>query len=240
MDRIDFKRFARKKIVSNQTPKENPSLQATNKPTSSTATIMVTYDATGSALPLGPRDQGAAINLAPSELDEVDRSKKPAKGPVRAAANVRFSVRFDYQPDVCKDYKETGYCGFGDSCIFLHDRGDYKSGWQLDKEWEATKKAAAEEASAELAVTSVEEGHQEDLPFACYLCREEFSNPVMTKCKHYFCEKCFLLHYKKSSKCPICGLQTMGIFSPAKELMVRLEERRTKLSNPEENDLPAP
>jgi len=23
-----------------------------------------------------------------------------------------------------------------DSCKFVHDRGDYKSGWQLDKEWE--------------------------------------------------------------------------------------------------------
>lgn len=24
--------------------------------------------------------------------------------------------RFDYQPDICKDYKETGRCGYGDSC----------------------------------------------------------------------------------------------------------------------------
>lgn len=29
------------------------------------------------------------------------------------------------QPDICKDYKETGFCGFGDSCKFLHDRSDY-------------------------------------------------------------------------------------------------------------------
>ncbi|KAH0828173.1 hypothetical protein J3R83DRAFT_3875 [Lanmaoa asiatica] len=36
-------------------------------------------------------------------------------------------------PDVCKDYKETGYCGFGDTCKFLHDRGTYLAGWQLDK-----------------------------------------------------------------------------------------------------------
>jgi hypothetical protein len=26
----------------------------------------------------------------------------------------------------CKDYKETGRCGYGDSCKFMHDRGDYK------------------------------------------------------------------------------------------------------------------
>jgi len=58
------------------------------------------------------------------------------------------TFRFDYQPDLCKDYKETGYCGYGgtqlnaaaipilnstntDSCKFMHDRGDYKSGWQV-------------------------------------------------------------------------------------------------------------
>lgn len=27
-----------------------------------------------------------------------------------------------------------------DTCIFLHDRSDYKSGWQLEKEWEQKQK----------------------------------------------------------------------------------------------------
>ena len=35
------------------------------------------------------------------------------KGPIRAPANLRATVRWDYQPDICKDYKETGFCGFG-------------------------------------------------------------------------------------------------------------------------------
>lgn len=35
------------------------------------------------------------------------------KGPIRAPAHLRATVRWDYQPDICKDYKETGYCGFG-------------------------------------------------------------------------------------------------------------------------------
>ena len=56
---------------------------------------------------------------------------------MRASANVRLTFIMDYKPDICKDYKETGYCGFGDGCKFMHDRGDYKHGWQLDKEWEA-------------------------------------------------------------------------------------------------------
>ncbi|MCO5584136.1 hypothetical protein L7F22_038058 [Adiantum nelumboides] len=64
-----------------------------------------------------------------------------AHGPLRASAHIRWSVRFDYQPDICKDYKETGYCGYGDACKFMHDRGDYKSGWQMDREWEKKRKA---------------------------------------------------------------------------------------------------
>lgn len=40
------------------------------------------------------------------------------------------------KPDICKDYKDTGFCGFGDSCKFMHDRGNYKSGIQMEKEWD--------------------------------------------------------------------------------------------------------
>ena len=32
-----------------------------------------------------------------------------------------------------QDYKETGFCGYGDACKFIHDRGDYKSGWELER-----------------------------------------------------------------------------------------------------------
>ncbi|KAM7262332.1 hypothetical protein ACFE04_021409 [Oxalis oulophora] len=62
-------------------------------------------------------------------------------GPLRASAHIRVYARFDYQPDICKDYKETGYCAYGDSCKFMHDRGDYKPGWQMKKEWDEAEKA---------------------------------------------------------------------------------------------------
>ena len=39
------------------------------------------------------------------------------KGPIRAPLYLRSTVRWDYQPDICKDYKETGYCGFGGQCV---------------------------------------------------------------------------------------------------------------------------
>lgn len=58
------------------------------------------------------------------------------QGPIRASQNIRVTTRWDYHPEVCKDYKETGFCGFGDSCVFIHDRGDYKSGWEIDLEYE--------------------------------------------------------------------------------------------------------
>eukprot|EP00959_Pyramimonas_sp_CCMP1952_P061403 1283109-Pyramimonas_sp.AAC.1 len=64
-----------------------------------------------------------------------------AHGPMRANTTIRGTFIMDYKPDLCKDYKETGYCGYGDACKFMHDRGDYKSGWELDKEWDEKEKA---------------------------------------------------------------------------------------------------
>ena len=62
--------------------------------------------------------------------------KPKTVGPVKASSNVRTITVTDFAPDVCKDYKQTGFCGFGDSCKFLHERQDYKQGWELDKDWE--------------------------------------------------------------------------------------------------------
>ena len=63
------------------------------------------------------------------------------QGPIRNTGHIAISNRFDYQPgwlytvylivEICKDYKETGYCSFGDSCKFIHDRGDYKTGYEI-------------------------------------------------------------------------------------------------------------
>lgn len=68
------------------------------------------------------------------ELHLSSDKAKGSYGPLRSNAQfVRSSIRVDYQPDICKDYKETGYCGYGDSCKFMHDRGDYKMGWEIDR-----------------------------------------------------------------------------------------------------------
>ncbi|XP_032778185.2 E3 ubiquitin-protein ligase RNF113A [Daphnia magna] len=139
------------------------------------------------------------------------------KGPMRAPANIRSTVRWDYQPDLCKDYKETGFCGFGDSCKFLHDRSDYKFGWQLEREERGKGEPVEDDAKYEI------HSDEEELPFKCFICRDSFQHPVVSKCKHYFCEACALKHYRKSQRCFVCGKQTFGVFNPAKVLIERLK-----------------
>ncbi|XP_019197518.1 PREDICTED: zinc finger CCCH domain-containing protein 1-like [Ipomoea nil] len=148
-------------------------------------------------------------------------------GPLRASAHIRVSARFDYQPDICKDYKETGYCGYGDSCKFMHDRGDYKSGWQLEKEWDEAEKA--KKRRMEMGMLDDEESAEQSddddddaLPFACFICRQPFVDPVMTKCKHYFCEHCALKHHAKNKKCFVCNQPTLGIFNTAFEIRKKM------------------
>eukprot|EP00035_Acanthoeca_spectabilis_P024346 m.453412 g.453412 ORF g.453412 m.453412 type:complete len:340 (-) comp20495_c0_seq1:334-1353(-) len=153
------------------------------------------------------------------------------KGPARAAMSIRSTVRWDYAPDICKDYKETGFCGYGDSCKFLHDRSDYKFGWQIDAEVDGGRYAPRDRdgpkdiRSYEIDSDSDDDG--DGLPFACFICREpwiKLKSPVVTKCKHYFCEKCALEHFRKTNKCFVCSAPTSGVFKPAKEIIKKTKE----------------
>ena len=154
---------------------------------------------------------------------------KMSTGPQRAPAHIRSTVRWDYAPDICKDYKETGFCGFGDSCKFMHDRSDYKFGWQLEREMASGTYGDDDEDDDKYKISSDDD---DDLPFKCFICKDTFKNPVVTKCKHYFCEKCALDHYRKSQRCNACGAQTGGVFNPANEIIKKLE----KLKDEEEEE----
>ncbi|KAL3687408.1 hypothetical protein R1sor_013717 [Riccia sorocarpa] len=153
-----------------------------------------------------------------------------AHGPLRASAHIRWSVRFDYQPDICKDYKETGYCGYGDSCKFMHDRGDYKSGWQMEKDWDEVQKRKKERIARGLPDEEEEKEEDSDeddeLPFACYICRKPFTEPVMTHCKHYFCEHCALKHHARNKHCFVCNKPTNGVFNTAHAILKRMKEAK--------------
>jgi len=216
----------------------------------------------------GNDSNGGGMNMNTNTNQNEQEDKKLYKGtkearnkflagPLKAPTFVRTTSRFDYQPDICKDYKDTGFCGFGDSCIYLHDRGNTMSGWQLEEEYEKKKKEAQDAKQREMDLFCREIGGggkngdmhtdtdtyadgatgsgditADGLPFACYLCREAFKDPVVTSCNHYFCQNCIMQHVKDnstngssgsvsasmSSACPICQKDTHGVFNYASKL----------------------
>lgn len=58
------------------------------------------------------------------------------------------------------------------------------------------------------------------------------------RCKHYFCEKCALEQYRKSTRCYVCNTQTNGTFNPAKEIIARskMEEKEKITTVSEDSD----
>ena len=156
-------------------------------------------------------------------------------GPVKAATNVRTITVTDFAPDVCKDYKQTGFCGFGDSCKFLHAREDYKQGWELDRDWEKVGDKGKRGGGGKVvkSLAEAEDSEEEDaalegIPFACILCKKPYTNPIITKCGHYFCEGCALQRYRKNPSCAACGAGTGGVFNGAKNLRKILDRKRER------------
>lgn len=84
---------------------------------------------------------------------------------------------------VCKPFRETGYCGYGDSCKYSHDR----SGW-------ADEATAAGDGSL------------------CAICRSAFDERVVTECGHSFCSMCAIRRYQEVDECAVCGKAVHGRF----------------------------
>jgi RING finger protein 113A len=188
-----------------------------------------------------------SIDLTKRSKEIMGRKKAfGTLGPIRAPTNIRASNVIDYQPDICKDYFETGYCGWGDSCKFLHMREKFTAGWKQELDWKAQeqKREAAlasglrvdadgrilqdqEAPEGAGAAKGAEEG---DLPFACFVCRVPFdekwaqvrSAPVVTQCNHYVCEHCALRRYKKDPTCAVCGKETHGVFNRGSRVIQRM------------------
>ncbi|KAI0376932.1 hypothetical protein F5Y04DRAFT_265303 [Hypomontagnella monticulosa] len=161
-------------------------------------------------------------------------------GPIKAATNIRTITTTDFAPDVCKDYKQTGFCGFGDNCKFLHAREDYKQGWQLDREWENVTKGKKNLGGKVVAsanrgangdddsVDAAEEALLEKIPFACIICKGPYKEPIVTRCQHYFCLPCALQRYRKDPSCAACGAGTSGVFNTAKTLNKLLDKKKER------------
>ncbi|KAF2023458.1 hypothetical protein EK21DRAFT_80871 [Setomelanomma holmii] len=172
----------------------------------------------------------------PQSFIEKSADAPPRKvGPQKASTNIRTITVTDYTPDVCKDYKQTGFCGFGDNCKFLHAREDYAAGWKLDREWEISTKgktpagtivASANREEKEKDDDGVDLAMLEKIPFACIICKKPYKTPIVTKCGHYFCESCALKRYRKDPTCAACNAKTQGVFNGAKNLQKLLEKKQ--------------
>ncbi|KAJ4294000.1 RNA-splicing factor [Kalmusia sp. IMI 367209] len=172
----------------------------------------------------------------PQSLIEKDANAPERKvGPQKSSSNVRTITMVDYTPDVCKDYKQTGFCGFGDGCKFLHAREDYAAGWKLDRDWEVSNKG--KKPGGTVVASANRDGNQKDedgidlsmlekIPFACIICKKPYKNPIITKCGHYFCEACALSRYRKDPTCANCSAKTYGVFNGAKNLQKLLDKKQ--------------
>ena len=78
---------------------------------------------------------GYALYFDRTEDDIKKKQFNGTLGPTKKENYVKETTRMDYNPELCKDYFETGHCAFGDTCIFIHDRTDYASGHQLEADW---------------------------------------------------------------------------------------------------------
>jgi len=183
------------------------------------------------------RGQAGYKSYIKKDMSRIGSNKHTGtQGPLRKPAFLRSTIRVDYQPDVCKDYKQTGSCGWGDTCIYLHDRGDYKKGWQLEREWEMKKaKEEAKRRGESVGDDSDDEGKyvidsdEDELPFACMVCREEFTTErkvIVTNCTHYFHQDCVMRRYRKGKKkCVVCKKNTGGVFNAALKLEAKLKKK---------------
>ncbi|KAL3232611.1 Pre-mRNA-splicing factor CWC24 [Nakaseomyces bracarensis] len=138
------------------------------------------------------------LRQSATKEDRLNAEGKDSEKKIRQAGNLRNTLLMDFQPDVCKDFKQTGYCGYGDSCKFLHSRDDFKAGWDLNKDWKVDENNKPEDTNA-------------DIPFKCAICKQDYQTPVKTNCNHYFCRKCFVDRNRTEKTCFICGTETGGI-----------------------------
>jgi RING finger protein 113A len=102
------------------------------------------------------------------------------------------------------------------------------AGWQLDKLAETAKKDVNDESDSD--------SDDEDVPFACLICRKHYTDPVVTRCGHYFCSSCAIKRFAKTPKCLACGAPTGGIFNRADKIIEKINKKRKDKEDKEAPD----
>lgn len=131
------------------------------------------------------------------------------------AENIRTSTITDFAPDLCKDFLQTGYCGYGDTCKFLHVRDELRQSKPIQKDWELVAKGKVSSNHASMGTIH---GSEENSSKAntCFICKKVYVHPVKTNCGHIYCKECFMKRCEKVKSCITCGKDTGGIMIPAK------------------------
>ncbi|KAK6462627.1 pre-mRNA splicing factor CWC24 [Scheffersomyces coipomensis] len=153
----------------------------------------------------------SGTNKKQDDSDEEEEIAISTKSKIKPLpTNITVTTLTDFQPDVCKDFLQTGYCGYGDTCKFLHIRDESKANKVIEKEWETVG------SNTTKLTIPTNKDTSEKLPFKCVLCKSDYKHPIKTKCGHLYCKDCFLNRYKKKKKvnCFICNEDTNGIIIP--------------------------
>ena len=76
----------------------------------------------------------------------------------------------------------------------------------------------------------------EDIPFACLICRKPYTDPIVTRCGHYFDSACAIKRFAKTPKCAACGAPTGGIFNRADKVIDKMKKKREAREQEDEGD----
>lgn len=96
----------------------------------------------------------------------------------------------------------------------------------------------AENPQKQVEDDSGSDSDDEDIPFACLICRKHYTDPIVARCGHYFCTACAIKRNAKTPKCAACGTPTGGLFNRADKVIDKMNKKRKEKEDAEaeEND----